>query len=211
MVFLKLIYLFWLRALSSCSEWEPFRLGVRGLLTVVASLFAEHGLQAPGFRSCGAQAPERRPSICGTQAQLLRGMWDPPGPGLEPVCPALASRFSTTAPPGKPLQCYLETLVCLLLLKSSWGNSLAVQRLGLHASTAGGPGSIPGRGTKIRQAFWSDQKKKKKSSWISLDQIWMKTFYWDFPGGAVVNNPPANAGDTGSSPGLGRSHMLWSN
>ena len=30
---------------------------------------------------------------------------------------------------------------------------------------------------------------------------------WDFPGGAVVENPPANAGDTGSGPGLGRSHM----
>ena len=32
-----------------------------------------------------------------------------------------------------------------------------------------------------------------------------------FPGGAVVENPPANAGDTGSSPGLGRSHMPQSN
>ena len=29
----------------------------------------------------------------------------------------------------------------------------------------------------------------------------------DFPGGAVVKSPPANAGDTGSSPGPGRSHM----
>ena len=28
-----------------------------------------------------------------------------------------------------------------------------------------------------------------------------------FPGGAVVKNPPANAGDTGSIPGPGRSHM----
>ena len=28
-----------------------------------------------------------------------------------------------------------------------------------------------------------------------------------FPGGAVVDSLPANAGDTGSSPGLGRSHM----
>ena len=28
-----------------------------------------------------------------------------------------------------------------------------------------------------------------------------------FPCGAVVENLPANAGDTGSSPGLGRSHM----
>ena len=33
----------------------------------------------------------------------------------------------------------------------------------------------------------------------------------DLPGGAVVKNPPANARDTGSSPGPGRSHMLQSN
>ena len=33
---------------------------------------------------------------------------------------------------------------------------------------------------------------------------------WGFPGGAVVKNPPVNAGDMGSSPGLGRSHMPWS-
>ena len=33
----------------------------------------------------------------------------------------------------------------------------------------------------------------------------------DFPGGTVVKNPPANAGDMGSSPGPGRSHMLRSN
>ena len=32
----------------------------------------------------------------------------------------------------------------------------------------------------------------------------------DFSGGAVVDNPPANAGDMGSSPGPGRSHMPWS-
>ena len=34
---------------------------------------------------------------------------------------------------------------------------------------------------------------------------------WGFPGGAVVEDLPANAGDTGSSPGLGRSHMPQSN
>ena len=33
----------------------------------------------------------------------------------------------------------------------------------------------------------------------------------DFPGGAVVKNPPANAGDMSSSPGLARSHMPQSN
>ena len=35
--------------------------------------------------------------------------------------------------------------------------------------------------------------------------------FWGFPGGAVVENLPANAVDTGSSPGLGRSHMPRSN
>ena len=35
--------------------------------------------------------------------------------------------------------------------------------------------------------------------------------YQGFPGGAVVRNPPANAGHMGSSPGPGRSHMPRSN
>ena len=35
--------------------------------------------------------------------------------------------------------------------------------------------------------------------------------YRDFPGGAVVKNPPANAGDMGSIPDSGRSQMPWSN
>ena len=34
-----------------------------------------------------------------------------------------------------------------------------------------------------------------------------KSKWMDFPGGTVVKNPPANAGDTGTSPGPGRSHM----
>ena len=33
----------------------------------------------------------------------------------------------------------------------------------------------------------------------------------DFPGGTVVKNPSANAGDTGSNPAPGRSHMLQRN
>ena len=37
------------------------------------------------------------------------------------------------------------------------------------------------------------------------------TLYWGFPGGAVVENLPDNAGDTGLSTGLGRSHMPQSN
>ena len=39
----------------------------------------------------------------------------------------------------------------------------------------------------------------------------LKINYRDFPGGTVVKNPPANAGDMGSSSGPGRSHMPRSN
>ena len=48
---------------------------------------------------------------------------------------------------------------------------------------------------------------------LILSGICSLNFYTtrDFPGGTVVKNPPANAGDTGSSPGLGRSHMPRSN
>ena len=39
----------------------------------------------------------------------------------------------------------------------------------------------------------------------------LKSVSKGFPDGAVVKNPPASGGDTGSSPGLGRSHMPRSN
>ena len=45
---------------------------------------------------------------------------------------------------------------------------------------------------------------------INVNNIFKKE-YRDFPGGAVVKNLPANAGDTGSSPGPGSSHMPQSN
>ena len=78
------------RAFSSWDKRGPLFIAVRGPLTIAASLVAEHRLQ-----TC-------RLSHCGSRAQLLRGMWDLPRPGLEPMSPALAGRFSTTAPPGKP-------------------------------------------------------------------------------------------------------------
>ena len=86
--------LFCARAFSSCGERGPLFIVVRGPLTIVASLVAEHRLQT------------RRLSSFGSRAQLFRGMWDLPRPGLEPVSPALAGRFSTTVPPGKPILNY---------------------------------------------------------------------------------------------------------
>ena len=72
--------------------------------------------------------------------------------------------------------------------------------------------------TKVRAGH--DQNLKIMRVWI----MWVRAVHfskrqclsnketlWGFPGGAVVKNPPANAGDTGLSPGLGRSHMPRSN
>ena len=68
---------------------------------------------ARGLSSCGSQALEHRLSSCGALASLLRGMWDLPGPGLEPMCPALAGGFLTTAPPGKPLSLVFVWMVAI--------------------------------------------------------------------------------------------------
>ena len=40
---------------------------------------------------------------------------------------------------------------------------------------------------------------------------WINNKVLGFPAGAVVKNPPANAGDMGLIPGPGRSHVPWSN
>ena len=90
---------------------------------------------ARGLSSCGSQALECRLSSRGTWAYLLHGMWDLPGPGLEPVSPALAGGFLTTAPPGKSnisslksclfkailvfiCTLYIETMILRLFLSS---------------------------------------------------------------------------------------------
>ena len=46
------------------------------------------------------------PRLWGSQVSLPRGTWDLPGPGIEPVSPALTGRFLTTGPPGKPHHSY---------------------------------------------------------------------------------------------------------
>ena len=117
------------RAFSSCGEQGPPFIATCGPLTVAASLVAaEHRLQT------------HRPSSCGSQAQLLRGMWDPPRPGLEPVSPALAGRFSTTAPPGKPSASLLIVLVSYSNRRSPHGSKMAARAPALCVSEIGTPG-----------------------------------------------------------------------
>ena len=96
------------RALSSCGKRGPLFIAVHGPLTIAASPVGEHRLQT------------RRLSNCGPWAQLLRGMWDLPRPGLEPMSPALAGRFSTTAPPGKPGLFIFLMLGCKFFIYSGY-------------------------------------------------------------------------------------------
>ena len=56
-------------------------------------LLLSMGCRCSGFSSCSLQGLELLLSSC--------GMWDLPGPGIEPASLALAGRFLTTGPPGK--------------------------------------------------------------------------------------------------------------
>ena len=53
-------------------------------------------LECAGFSSCMLGL-----SSCGAQAQLLCSIWNLPGPGIDPMSPALAGRFLSTAPAGR--------------------------------------------------------------------------------------------------------------
>ena len=78
-------------------------------------LLRSSGSRCVGFGSCGSRALERRLSSCGARALLLRGMWDLPRPGLEPMSPALAGGFLTTVPPGKPSRVFLISVIVLFI------------------------------------------------------------------------------------------------
>ena len=58
-----------------------------------------------------------------------------------------------------------------------WGNSLAVQGLGLHASTAGSRGQIPGQGIKIPHATQHGQKKENENFFLFLSNIYTFLFF----------------------------------
>ena len=99
-IFKKNIYFFiyWLRCvLLLCVGYSLVvesggysLLVVHRLLIVVASLVEVH-------RLWGSQA-----SVVVVQwGQVPHDMWNPPGPGIEPVCSALADGLLTIRPPGK--------------------------------------------------------------------------------------------------------------
>ena len=62
--------------------------------------------------------------------------------------------------------------------------------------------------------FFLIESVREKLKKVQLQEVLNKAFKKrsrGLPGGSLVKNPPANAGDTGSIPDLGRSHMMRSN
>ena len=80
----------------------PALAAVHRLLIAVASLVESIGSRALNLSSCSSQALDHRLNSCGVSAQLLHGMWDPPGPGIKPMSLARGGAFFTTEKPGNP-------------------------------------------------------------------------------------------------------------
>lgn len=94
--------------MSRCYSWlaRPplLRRGERGLLSSWAPGSRGAGFGGGGSRCC----LERGLGSRGARVQSLRGRWDLPRPGLDPVFPALAGRFFPTGPPREvPLRGFL--------------------------------------------------------------------------------------------------------
>ena len=82
-------------ALSSCKQLGLLFILVDGLLVAVASLVVEHMLQV-----CGLQSMQHLGSMVVVHRFSCCGMWNTPGPGIEPMSPALAGGFLSTVPSG---------------------------------------------------------------------------------------------------------------
>ena len=73
--------------------------------------------------------------------------------------------------------------------------ALHPQQCGLHRGCVG-----------VQIIIWEViERKEMLSGEVGIKAI--RALVSDLPGGAVVNNPPASAGNMGSSPGLGRSYV----
>ena len=77
-------------AFSSCSKQGLLFVVLHGLLISMVSLVADIGSRHPGS------------VVVAHRLSCSKAMQNLPGPGIEPVSPALADRFFTTEPPGKP-------------------------------------------------------------------------------------------------------------
>ena len=110
-------------------------------------------------------------------------MWDLPRPGLEPVSPALAGRFLTTAPPGKPSTLLFSLTSHIQFVSKSGQFDFEIYAVPQNVTLFGG------------RVF--TEVIKLKWGWLGTSLVvqWLK-----------LRTP--NAGGLGSIPGQGtRSHM----
>ena len=135
---MSFIYLFIYLLLAAlglhCCTWAFSSCGERGLLFIAVSC---RGARAPGLRASVAVA--RSLSSCGARAQLLRGMWDLPRPGFEPVSPELAGGLLTTAPPGKPqsvsFYCHIYSIFIAVIINIA--RLISTQIINIYNCTSG--------------------------------------------------------------------------
>ena len=121
-----------------------------------------------------------------------------PRPGIKPAPPAVEARSQLTGLPGNFL------ITALVVLKPIVRMARPEERpQPRRISFPLGVGST----------CWDCANRSICQSPFTYQALKAVAQKWagGFPGGAVVKNPPANAEDTGSSPGPGRSHMPWSN
>ena len=90
----------------------------------VSSYCRSWALRHRSFTSCSSWAQKLQIQVsrtqnqqCGTRYELLHGMWDLPGPGIEPKSTSLAGIFFTTELPGKPSSSLLFSFKFLCLSK----------------------------------------------------------------------------------------------
>ena len=107
-------------------------------------LTAEHRPSDSRLRLPGSIAQARY--FC-AWASLLRGTWDLPGSGIEPVSPTLAGRFFTTEPAGKPSPLFSNRYPCVsstamqYVTMHSWLSQLTAPVGGVAVGVSAGPRS----------------------------------------------------------------------
>ena len=115
-----------------------------------------------------------------------------PGPVWALFCRCWEAMYS-------PADTYRAPARCLGLLQVLRTPHCTIQTRTLRVR-GGGPNSQAGKTNDTGEKSQNGNRKLREKQFKIGDR--------DFPGCTVVKNPPANAGDTGSSPGPGRSHML---
>ena len=105
-----LFFFFWARSSLLCTGFlQSWWIGAT-LLWWMDLLWWLLLLQSTGSRLAGSEVLVHGLSICGAQASLPRSMRNLPGPEIEPVSPALAGGFLSTAPLGKS---WIASFICL--------------------------------------------------------------------------------------------------